>query len=1274
MGQNSLLDIIDFFYRKEKMASRNSLLLLSAILLCQSVCIGAGAAVTASSVHSSPYQALNAFDGNGETRWASASKSTNEFLQVDLGEIFPVNEITINWEAAYASEYDISISDNKTDWEVIASVKDGKGGKAKHRDLKAQGRFIRIICKKTGPHPLYSIWEVSFGNDKINRKLQKISRNIILAKQDFIKNNSDLLKNKYGFNEIVFAMRKMARDGHWYANLGYYAEDENRKAYTIGGKLCKLDITTGNIQVLLEDKQGTVRDPVVHYDAQKILFSYRKGGEDQFHLWQINVDGTGLKQLTFGKYDDIEPVYLPDDRIMFCSTRGKRWVNCWLTQVATLHRCNGDGSDIHEISANIEHDNTPWVMPDGKIIYTRWEYIDRSQVHYHHLWIANPDGTNQTVYFGNLHPGSVFIDAKPIPGTEEVLIIDSPGHGRKEHMGRVATVTDKFGPDNLSARKHIHNGSNFRDPYPLSAEHYIAAVGDEIQLMNSQGQTAIIHKIPTDLSREGYLLHEPRPIMKRKRERIIPDRIDPQQETGKLILTNVYNGRNMKGVKPGSIKKLLIMETLPKPINYTGGMAPLTYGGTFTLERILGTVPVEKDGSAFMELPANRPVFFIALDEKDNAVKRMQSFTSVAPGEMSSCFGCHEERTNAPQRVTAMSPLAARKPAKKPKPIEGIPQLFDFPRDIQPILDKHCVKCHNPEKYTANINLSGDHGPMFSHSYMTLTMHKQFVDGRNDPKSNFPPYSLGAYPSPLMKKVLGGHNGVKLSDHEIKTIRFWIESAAAYPGTYAALATGLIGGYQENRQVINNDSNWPESKKAAVSISRRCDECHKGKIRIPKFLSDERGLSFWRPNWNDEAMLLSRHSVFNLSRPEKSLMLLVPLAKTAGGHAVNTNKKNVHPVVFKDTNDADYQAILAMVRAGKKKLDEVKRFDMPGFKPRKEYIREMKRYGILPADFDIDKEDVDVYKLDELYWKHLWYYPEGKSRPGYYPKSHDSSSGTEQKKKTGQKVKHSFLCSDVGRDIVAKFSADGKLEWEYPINECTDAWMLENGNVLISSCGKERGVREVTPDKKIVWEYKTSSEVWGCQRLENGNTMIAESSARRLIEANRQGEIVKVIPVDSKARPHWVMRYARKLKNGNYLVCLLDDKAVWEYDSSGKKIREMKVPDMAFSAVRLENGNTVIGYKTGVIEIAPDDKVVWHLTQKDVPGIKLYWINGIQRLKNGNTVVGNWFMHKRRPNDFPFFEVTGDKKVVWKVPTHERMFDPISIQILDGVSTPDITR
>ncbi len=264
-----------------------------------------------------------------------------------------------------------------------------------------------------------------------------------------------------------------------------------------------------------------------------------------------------------------------------------------------------------------------------------------------------------------------------------------------------------------------------------------------------------------------------------------------------------------------------------------------------------------------------------------------------------------------------------------------------------------------------------------------------------------------------------------------------------------------------------------------------------------------------------------------------------------------------------------------------------------------------------------------------------------------------------------QTVQHRLLCSDVGAKRVFIISAEGTIEWEYPADQCTDAWMLPSGNVLMSFTGEKRGAREVTPDKKVVWEYTAGGEIWGCQRLANGSTLVAECTAKRLVEVDSKGEIVKIVSVESGGNVHMGMRYARQLSNGNYLIALLDDKAARELDPAGKILREFKVPGLAFSAVRLENGNTLIGYRNGVVEVDPQDKVVWRLTQEDVPDVKLYWINGVQRLPNGNTVVGNWFIHQRRSDSTPFFEVTPDKKVVWKMAMHERMSDPIAIQMLD---------
>lgn len=180
----------------------------------------------------------------------------------------------------------------------------------------------------------------------------------------------------------------------------------------------------------LYDQRGGVRDPHVHYDGRKILFSYRPGGTHNYHLYEIGVDGKNLRRLTDGPDDDFEAVYLPDDDIMFVSSRSHRFVNCFYTRVTTLYRMEGDGGDIRMLSSNVEHDNTPWVLSDGRVLYMRWEYVDRSQLDYHHLWTMAADGTSQTVYYGNQNLGFAMLDAKPIPGTRKIVASFNPGHGR----------------------------------------------------------------------------------------------------------------------------------------------------------------------------------------------------------------------------------------------------------------------------------------------------------------------------------------------------------------------------------------------------------------------------------------------------------------------------------------------------------------------------------------------------------------------------------------------------------------------------------------------------------------------------------------------------------------------------------------------------------------------------------------------------------------------------------------------------------------------------
>ncbi len=757
-----------------------------------------------------------------------------------------------------------------------------------------------------------------------------------------------------GIDEIVFAARVSGHD-HWYVNFGYYCDAPNTPGYGKGGQLCRLNLRTGQLKVLLEDKDGGIRDPQVHYDAQKILFSYRKGKGETFHLYEINIDGTGLKQLTDGPDDDIEPAYLPDGGIVFCSSRCKRVVNCWYTRVAVLYRCDGDGKNVRMISSNNDHDNTPCVLPDGRILYMRWEYVDRSQVHFHHLWTVNPDGTAQMVYFGNEFAGTSMLDPQPIPGTNKAVSSFSPGHGRPEHMGHVTIVDPGSGPDILPSARQVSNGKIlYRDPWAFSEDCFLVANADGIMVMDGKGNTEMV------LARQGKSLelHEPRPLMRRQREANIADRTDLRYDKGWLVLANIYQGRKMEGIRPGEIKKLLVLEQLPKPVNFSGGQEPLSIGGTFTLARALGIVPVEPDGSAFMELPALRSLFFVALDENDLSVRRMQSFVTLQPGEKSGCVGCHEQRSQTPK----ISPnlLAACRPASKIQPLAGLPQVPDFPRDIQPILDKHCVQCHNPDKWEGRVDLSSDKTPVFTRSYWNMIQHGLIADGRNTPYGNRGPRQIGSAASKILTMLDGSHHDVKLSDRDRRMFWLWIETGATYPGTYAALGSGM----------------YPVDLPLAT-LQRRCGQCHDAReiTRPHKSYTDYhvqfglkgRGVPSYLSSASWQMPLLPQ-SWCNLSRPEKSLMLRAPLAKKAGGLELCKG------AVFSDTADKDYQELLKIISAAAADLKTDKRFDMAGFRPNEHYIREMQRFGALPENLK-DDDPVNVYATDDAYWRSFWYRP-----------------------------------------------------------------------------------------------------------------------------------------------------------------------------------------------------------------------------------------------------------------------------------------------------------
>jgi hypothetical protein len=266
-------------------------------------------------------------------------------------------------------------------------------------------------------------------------------------------------------------------------------------------------------------------------------------------------------------------------------------------------------------------------------------------------------------------------------------------------------------------------------------------------------------------------------------------------------------------------------------------------------------------------------------------------------------------------------------------------------------------------------------------------------------------------------------------------------------------------------------------------------------------------------------------------------------------------------------------------------------------------------------------------------------------------------------------VAHPFACLDYVQGKVFIFSGQGALEWEHPAPQGDDLWILPNGNLLVTV---GHGVREVTRQGQIVLNYESASEIYACQRLPKGQTFVGECNSGRLLHLDRSGNVideVRLLPAGVDGG-HVYMRNARQLTNGNYLVPHYGADAVREYDSHGRQLREIPAAGGPHTAVRLPNGNTLIacGDRPGgprVIEVAADNQIVWQVTADELPGIRLKFMAGLQRLPNGNTVMSNWLGHGHLGAGPHLVEVTPDKQVVWTFADHQRVKTIASFQLLD---------
>ncbi len=624
-----------------------------------------------------------------------------------------------------------------------------------------------------------------------------------------------------------------------------------------GSSICilELDDPDGKVVPLLDDPSGLLRDPELSFDGRRLLFAWKKSArDDDYHLYEMDLKTRDIRQLTSGKgFADYDGIYLPNGNILFSSTRCVQSVSCDYNEVSNFYLCDRDGKLLRRVGFDQVHTLDPSLMDDGSVLYTRWEYNDRSQVWPQALFRMNPDGTGQTEFYGNNAwcPTSI-LHARVIPGTSQCVGVVAGHHTHQ--MGKLALIDRRRGtretdgmtliaPVREAVRvqedRYAQAGELYRHPYPVTPTSFLVSLfaptpdtPPECNKHHLPKPQEITGSYPgpfglyyIDLEgRRELLASDPKlgcyqaiPWAPRPSLPVVTPSVDYRKQESTFFVQDIYAGQGLSGVPRGTVKKIRVV-TLNYKLTHIGrteftgeggsswSTSPVAIGsGTYETKVVLGTTDVQADGSASFIVPSRTPVYFQALDAKGHVVQTMRSWTTLQPGETRGCVGCHESKHAVPTAHN-QRPLALAANAQPLKPFRPSPRGFSYREEIQPILDKHCVSCHDPArgdtpsaKKASECDLTGTPVPggiskrIWSRSYLTLTQAKGDLGVRN-PLVNWldaqcrptelPPYFAGAAKSRLLALLEEGHEDVQLSSGELETIACWIDLLVPFCGTY----------------------------------------------------------------------------------------------------------------------------------------------------------------------------------------------------------------------------------------------------------------------------------------------------------------------------------------------------------------------------------------------------------------------------------------------------------------------------------------------------------
>ena len=573
-------------------------------------------------------------------------------------------------------------------------------------------------------------------------------------------------------------------------------------------------------------KPGAFLSPELSYDGQTILFAYTQGQgkdlqwtpESSFHIFKVNSDGTELVQLTDGQGNDFDPCFLPNGRVVFISERRGGYLRCGRhCPTYAMHSMAPDGSDIIMLSYHETHEWHPSVTNDGMIAYTRWDYVDRDTNVAHHIWTCFPDGRDPRSLHGNyplrreLRPW-MEMSIRAIPGSHKFVATAAAHHGNA--FGSLVMIDQQLSDDGAmsqltrltpdvplpEAERHIRPIKGcmvYGTPWPLSEDDYLCvydkhAKNQGIYWIDRFGNKELIYRDPSIPSMS------PIPLRPRKKPPMIPtrtvqtaadiDKAGAEYTKETITVVNVYDS-DFKWPRDAKVAALRIIQLLPKttapPNQPRIGIANQT-----NARSVLGTVPVEADGSAYFEAPVGKMIYFQALDDRGMAIQSMRSGTYVHQGEQMNCLGCHEPKRRTSKQST-VTPLALMRAPSKIRPDVDGSNPFNYVRLVQPVLDRNCVSCHRKEQASdlAGV-IEGKNG--WTRSYNNLAEKYGFYFHVSNGSINTGVHGgtrsiagkFGARSSKLLDFMGEEHYGVKLSKEDFHRLTLWLDCNSEFYGSY----------------------------------------------------------------------------------------------------------------------------------------------------------------------------------------------------------------------------------------------------------------------------------------------------------------------------------------------------------------------------------------------------------------------------------------------------------------------------------------------------------